>query len=376
MFISFIRKPTSFSILAMSLLVAVFVACTKQSEDKDVTVVSWGGQYQDELFNRWILPSAQEASPKISIKPQSYTGEYRNLTDMIESDSVTWDLVQVETFYAALAKSKGLLEPFDPPIDSSRVVPSAIPIGLIPYAYPTIGWSYAIAWNEKSLEAVSNSTPNTWRDFWDLKKFPGKRAMRDSPQGNIEAALLAAGLSFDEIKTNLYKNKDLTLLNTAFQKLDEIKDNVSLWWKSGDQIERELESGRSTLVATWNGRVWRANHNPLNQQQGTHIRISYQQAILDYDWWIIPKGAPNPAGAARLVSAMYNNINGSIAFATELGYGPPINGWDKSAGISDELRSQLPTTEQNIPTQFNVDPDFWAENYTYISERWREWMLR
>ena len=40
--------------------------------------------------------------------------------------------------------------------------------------------------------------PRNWADFWDVKKFPGARSMRNHPADNLEFALLADGVPKDK----------------------------------------------------------------------------------------------------------------------------------------------------------------------------------
>src|SRR3546814_7969677 len=41
--------------------------------------------------------------------------------------------------------------------------------------------------------------PKTWSDFWDVEKFPGKRAMNRSVKASLVFALLADGVQLDQI---------------------------------------------------------------------------------------------------------------------------------------------------------------------------------
>ena len=48
-----------------------------------------------------------------------------------------------------------------------------------------------IAWNTKAFPA--DKGPASWKDFWDVKAFPGPRGLYKPFYYNYEAALLAAG---------------------------------------------------------------------------------------------------------------------------------------------------------------------------------------
>ena len=44
-------------------------------------------------------------------------------------------------------------------------------------------------------------------DFWDLKKYPGRRGLRKTPRVNMEWALMADGVANDKIYKNLPRRK-------------------------------------------------------------------------------------------------------------------------------------------------------------------------
>ncbi len=49
----------------------------------------------------------------------------------------------------------------------------------------------AFAYNADKLKTA----PSGWADFWDVKKFPGKRGMRKGTRYNLEFALMADGVA-------------------------------------------------------------------------------------------------------------------------------------------------------------------------------------
>ena len=51
-------------------------------------------------------------------------------------------------------------------------------------------WSTVMAYNGDKLK----DGPQTWADFWDTKKFPGKRGLRKGARYNLEFALMADGV--------------------------------------------------------------------------------------------------------------------------------------------------------------------------------------
>ncbi|MGO8126611.1 extracellular solute-binding protein, partial [Rhizobium ruizarguesonis] len=45
--------------------------------------------------------------------------------------------------------------------------------------------------------------PKSLADFWDVKKFPGKRALRSGPKMNLEFALMADGVAANKVYETL-----------------------------------------------------------------------------------------------------------------------------------------------------------------------------
>ncbi|WP_287332086.1 extracellular solute-binding protein [Mesorhizobium sp.] len=100
-----------------------------------------------------------------------------------------------------------------------------------------------LAYNSKLFP--SDNAPKTWADFWDLRKFLGRRALPNNPFW-----VLAVALDADGVTSENFLPVDL---DRAFRKLDQIKPCVEVWWTSGDQSRQlwrnsEVVMSRCTLV--------------------------------------------------------------------------------------------------------------------------------
>src|SRR3546814_1178814 len=60
-------------------------------------------------------------------------------------------------------------------------------------------WSTVLAYNGKTMKTA----PTSWADFWDVKKFPGKRGMRKGARYNLEFALMADGVAPGDVYKTL-----------------------------------------------------------------------------------------------------------------------------------------------------------------------------
>ena len=75
-----------------------------------LTFVSWGGTTQDAQKASWVDPFTKKTG--IAVLEDGPT-DYGKLKAMVESGNVTWDVVDVEGFFAHKLAQEGLLEPID-----------------------------------------------------------------------------------------------------------------------------------------------------------------------------------------------------------------------------------------------------------------------
>lgn len=130
-------------------------------------------------------------------------------------------------------------------------------------------WSTVLTYNAAKLPQA----PKSWADFWDVKTFLDKRALRKSATFTLEFALLADGVK----REDLYKVLATPAgVDRAFKKLDQIKPNIQ-WWESGAQPLQWLVSGDVVMTSAYNGRVTAA------QKEGHDFHIVWNDSIYDMD---------------------------------------------------------------------------------------------
>src|SRR5207249_2739030 len=84
--------------------------------------------------------------------------------------------------------------------------------------------------------------PNSWADFWDVQKFPGKRIMPSCDLGTYpipEAALLADGVPPDQLFP--------IDVPRAIRKLKELVPYVTTWYKDVAQAGQLLVNGEGVM---------------------------------------------------------------------------------------------------------------------------------
>lgn len=133
-----------------------------------------------------------------------------------------------------------------------------------------------------------DNVPRSWADFWDVKKFPGRRAMPAWPRFVFEAALMADGVTKDK----LYPLD----MERALKKIQEIKPHIAKWWTTAAQPPQLLLDGEADMVMAYTGSMSKL------ALDGAPIGLEWNQGFVYYDFFSIPKGARNYANALQLLS--------------------------------------------------------------------------
>ncbi|MEM8761725.1 MAG: ABC transporter substrate-binding protein, partial [Pseudomonadota bacterium] len=262
------------------------MASTALAAEKTVTIASWGGSYQEAQSKALFEPAAADTG--IEVKQETYGG-MSDVRLQVQTGAVTLDIVASGSGSAARAAAEGLLEKLDySVIDVSEFIP-----GL--YTDYCVGgdvFSTVFAWN---TETFPDGGPQSWAEFWDVEKFPGTRAYRGKVAGALEPALLADGVPPDEVYEVLSSEEGI---ERALDKIRELKPNIAVFWTSGAQHAQLMKDGEVDMTTGWNGRF----DNAL--KDGAKVAYSFNGALLDYDCFAIPKGAPNKDTAMEFLGVI------------------------------------------------------------------------
>lgn len=262
------------------------------------------------------------------------------------SGTVKTDVIIMSGYQAAIAGAEGLLEPLDyKAIDASAFMPGSA----APYCIGIYGYAAVMAWNTKTYP---DAAPASWADFWDVDKFPGKRAMRADAEAQIEMALLADGVP----AADLYKVMDTEEgLKRAMDKIAALKPNIAVWWTSGAQHAQLMKDGEVDMSTGWNGRFQTA------KDAGGPAEFTYNQGVLAYDCFAVTKGSAHKAEAMKLINEMSTG-EAQAGLTKYISYGPLNQDAYKTGIITPEVEAVLPTSPKNGGTLVVQDVDWWAKN--------------
>ena len=87
--------------------------------------------------------------------------------------------------------------------------------------------------------AFLGEKPGSVDDFFDLKRFPGKRGLLRDPDVILEWALMAEGVPVGQIYDLLSTDRGLRL---AFRKLESLRGSI-IWWEEVTEPSEMLRDG-------------------------------------------------------------------------------------------------------------------------------------
>ncbi len=340
-------KKMSLALAACTLLAAVPALAQSQ-----LTVVNFGGANGAAQKKAYYEPYEKASGTKLVTV--EYNGEQAKIKAMVETKKITWDLVEVESPDVQRGCDEGLFEK----LDYRKIIPTT---DLLPAALNECGvgffvWSTVMAYNGDKLKTA----PVTWADFWDMKKFPGKRGMRKGARYNLEFALMADGVAPKDVYKVLATPAGA---DRAFKKLSELKANIQ-WWEAGAQPPQFLVAGDVVMSTAFNGRIDAA------QREGKNLKVTWTGGIYDLDFWVIPKGSANKEEATKLIAFAMKPEN-QAAYAQNIAYGPTNT--KALAKLPAKVLNDLPTSAANAKTALQFNVSFWADQGEALEKRFASW---
>lgn len=364
-----------YSLLGTAAVLAM-TAGAAQAQDKadSITIVSWGGAYENSQEKAYNEPFEEMSGVDIQNESDSANG-LAGMRAQVEAGNVTWNIVDLLQADAQRACDEGLIMeiPHDEWLaDSPDGAPASEDFaeGTLGDCFiPQIVYSTMFAYN---TDAFDGEGPQTIDDVWNLEKFPGTRSLQSIPQKNLEWALIADGVAAEEVYDVLATSEGQ---DRAFASLDKIKDDV-IWWSEGAQPPQMLADEEAVIATAYNGRIFNAQ---VNEDQPFEIMWDHQ--MFETDGWVVPVGQTDEQIAT---------VKDYLFFATDaqrladqakyISYGPARNSSAPLVSTFEdtdiEMAPHMPTAPANFETAIAFDVDFWADYGDSLEERFNAWLAQ
>jgi putative spermidine/putrescine transport system substrate-binding protein len=329
---------------------------TGSSMARDLTVASWGGNFQDAQRKIYFEPFGTETGKPLL--DEAWDGGIGVLQAKVKAGHPSWDAVQVEADELALGCADGLFEK----VDWNRVggKDAFLPAAVSDCGVGAIVWSTAIAYDGAKI----GDGPKSWADFWDVKKFPGKRGLRKGPKYTLEFALMADGVPADNVYEVLATPEGV---DRAFARLDALKPHL-VWWTSGAQPLQLLASGEVTMTSAYNGRI-----TGINRSEDRKFKVVWPGSIYAVDSWVVLKDAENKEAAFDFI-AFASKPQNQAKLPQYIAYG--LTNKEAGKSLPAEQLADLPTTPANMAGAIGLDTNFWIDNAEALTERFDAWLAQ
>lgn len=313
-------------------------------QGKTMIFVSYGGTTQEgqvkslEGFVKKTGVGLLEDGPTEEAKIQA----------QVESGNVSWDVVDTGDYTPYLYCGKFLQK-----LDFTKIDISKVPEGQVTEcSVPAFNYGVMIFY-KKSV--YGDNPPKGWKDFFDMEKFPGTRAVGgfvEPPAYLMEQALLADGVEKDKLFPMDYDH--------AFKKMEALRTSL-IFWETGAQSTQMMESGEADMVVAWSGRGMLAIKN------GADYAPVWKDWVVVMDHFTIPVGVKDSDASHAMINYLIGKEAQEI-MAETTSY-TPINN-DAKPKIDEFAKAYLTNTPERQAQAYHLNTAYWAANYQELLDHW------
>lgn len=351
-----LNKLTIAGALASGILAGIATAASAQTT---IIVSGSGGTLTD--IQKAIFQDPFTAKSGIKIENLATTNRVSALKAMKMTGKAQWDVTELSGPEFQQAINGGYLQP----IDWAVVDPKSTLPEIARHKFGVASGSYSTIIGVRTDKLPAGKKMTSWKDFWDVKAFPGPRALQKGALDNLEFALLADGVA----KGDVYKIlRSEAGIERAFKKLDEIKPHITTWWTTGAQPVQMLANGEVFYSSAWNGRITKL------EADGVAAAIVWDGGSLKPSYQAVPAGAPHPKEAMQYLAHLISDPKMNADFAIQMPYPGFVPGIYKF--MTDAMAKTMPTFPDNAAVQFESDNTFWVDNREKMDERFQAWLLK
>ena len=341
---------------------------------ESIIVLGPGGAYTAAARQAYFIPLLEQFG--IEVIEDTPTPNQAKWVAAAETGNIEWDVSTLGVADATAVLKTDSLDELDLSVVDTRDLLDPIK-ELSPYmGGGDVTWSIVMAYNTDVYPG--DSGPKSWADFYDLEKFPGRRALRHAVAwgGHIQFMRLAREpelLNSPEGK-QAANTPSREQMEEDFQWFADWTDEAAgdiIYWQSGSQCPELLISGEVEMCSAYNGRIFDA------AKEGAPIRVCWECGhIINLSGFALVNGMkelhPERYELANLFIAWITFPEINAELSKYISYGP-VN--RKAIPLLDgpefdEVRDHLPTSGANAPFGIMLDEVYLGENLAWAEEQY------
>jgi putative spermidine/putrescine transport system substrate-binding protein len=324
------------------------------AQGKTLNVAGYGGALNNALVKDFAGPYEQQTGIKVNFGSGASLALAK--LQVAAGGAAQWDIINLTgAEYVAAVKDR-LIVPYDYGIiDASHVPPEYKEAYGIKFAL----FLFVMCWDQKKIP--DDKAPKTWAEFWDTRRYPGKRSMdaNISDGSTLELALLADGVPLDKLFP--------LDVERALKSLDKLgRDNI-IWYNTNQEPIQQLVSGAVTLATAFHGRVLLANRG------GASLGFTPNYAGVSGNYYCVSSASANKVDAFRFLNFMLTNVPGDVDYMKATAYAIPNT--EALPQLPKEIADILPTNPALQDKVFIKSDAWWAANLDTTMQRFKEWQL-
>jgi putative spermidine/putrescine transport system substrate-binding protein len=206
-------------------------------------------------------------------------------------------------------------------------------------------------------KAYHTNPPTSLADFFDPKRYPGKRVVLGDPTaGLLEAALLGVGVN----QSRLYPLD----IKRALSVYDRIKPDLTISPTNGAE-QQAMVGNQADMALVVSSRAY-----TVLKAGGTFWRPVWDKLPVGWDTLVIPKGSPHSDLATQFIKFASQPVQ-SADFASTAGLGAA----NTSAAVKlNPLQQEVDAfSAAHKPNLVYLDGEWWTANLDKVVTAWTNW---
>ena len=315
---------------------------------RTLTIATFGGAFLEADQRNFGDPFSQETGAKVTYIATA-PATTAQLIQQEQTGNVVWDLIENTDQGAIILRDGGYLEKWPADVYTHMKLTSN-PTDFDEYVLGAGASSFVIACNSKLVAKC----PATAKEFFDVRGFPGSRAIYGDPSWATVLALEADGVP---------ANKVFPMdLNRAFAKLRQIKPSVKVWPTTSAQAQQLLEDGETAISFLAHGRAY------IVKKSNPAIKVSWDGSLYSGGGLMMPKKSPNRDVAIAFVHWYLDHPKNQAGWSQALSYPTPTKQLLKL--LPPDVADAMPTAHKSLAR----DAGWLAANNDTLQKMWQQFI--